>query len=146
MGGSPLSKTRAGDPPPPVLTKTGSHPPMPASALPPSPMESPSEEPDIRPKPGGGVGACPHHERGYPTPLSKIRVGDPLPPCLSTRGVPTPPWPHVPVLRFAWSLRLKSRLSGLYREGGWGPVPQHERGVPPPPLQNKSGGPPTPLS
>lgn len=109
----PLSKTRAGDPPP-VLTKIGSHPPMPVSAFPPLRMESPSEESDIRPMPGGGV--------------------------------PTPPWLHVPVLRFAWSLRLKSRLSGLFREGRWGPVTQHERGVSPPPLQKKSGGPPTPLS
>ena len=93
---------------------------------------------------GRGVRASLKCKRGYPTPHSKKRVGVPLPPCSEKDRLPPPLRLHALGHDFAWSHDGAVVSRSVIRLEGWEPLMCPEGYPPPPPLQNKRGGPPTP--
>jgi len=73
----------------------------------------------------------PKYEGGIPTPLSKTRAGDPLPPCLAQDRVPPPLFPidKTPAAR---GVTPENPGTGPFHQGGDPPTQTYERGYPTP--------------
>jgi len=143
LGGPPHSNNEEGDPYPPVLRKTGPHPPPVAPTRAPLLLE-PRRRTNVITcnKRGGGYPSL-NMTGGYPSPSPKKEEGGPTPLSFA-RQAPTPP----PVTPTQARLRVESRRKGIPRtvifQGGWVPLMCPEGYPPPPPLKKMRGGPPLP--
>ena len=96
----------------------------------------------------GGEVPCPNQERGYPTPHSKPRGGDPLPPCRTKDRVP-PPFGCMPRPTASCGVTTESPFSHAKGKGGYTHPLSKKRGgdtCPAYPLSETREGSPSPQS
>jgi hypothetical protein len=78
-----------------------------------------------------GVPPTQKYKGGIPTPLSKNREGDPLPPCPVQDRVP-PPLFWINETPASYGVTSENPVAGPGREGGTPPTQKYERGYPTP--------------